>query len=1106
MHREISHADRAFQQESRLSLYLLTGLIGLIIAADLWPIVAAWLEGLGLVLPTWPNEFSGYRIALVAAMLGGARVLFGSLDSMLQGRIGADLALALATVAAVLLKEPLVASEIVFIGLLGECLESVTFERTQRAIRQLAELTPYRCWRLREGQEERILVSELQVGDHVVVKPGAKVPADGIVVAGRSAVNVAALTGESLPVDRAPGDEVLAGSLNQAGALTIEARRVAEHTILGRVIEMTARALQDKAPLERSADRLARMFLPAVLAVAFATFLVALGVAYWTSSRGEGASPGLAAAVRYAVYPALSVLVVACPCALILATPAAVIAALGRLAGTGVLIKGGSALERLATVDAFAFDKTGTLTTGKLELGDVLPVGEITQEELLRLAASAEQPSEHPLARLLVQEAARRGLVLDGVEDFLAHPGSGVYVKLPVGRVLVGNRRLLEEQGAVLPETILPLLERLDAAGQTVLLVWREGQIVGAIGARDQVRPGAGRVVEQLRALGIGRVAMLTGDRLAVARAVAAEVGIDEVQAELLPQDKADQIACWQQGEGEAPAVRVAMVGDGINDAPALARATVGLALGGSADVAAEAGDIVLMIAQGATRDPLQELPLLLRLARETVRIIRQNIVVFAFGVNALGIVLTAWLWPMLVPAQWYENGPIAAVIYHQIGSLLVLLNSMRLLWFGREETSPAWQRWQERARAVNDWLEKRFDLDEGFHWLGHHWRPILGGGVGLFLLAYALSGLCAIGSDEGALVRRFGRPVAGTLTPGLHWCYPWPIETVTRYRPERIETVEIGFRTEPGSKAIPGGRAWSSPHGGDGVRRDADEAVMITGDGNLLEVQGSVRYTIAEPHVFFFEVSQPERILRNAAESVLREVVAGVPMSDLLTRERGAFQREVLHRLEQRCRESRPGGLGLRLEGVALHDLHPPQEVVGAYHEVTRAMEMHDRLINQAQADRITRRREQEARSLQTVRQAEADRFEKVRLARARTGEFLARNAVRSRLSWRDEGELVWEAYELLAAGRPREEVRREYRERRKDLLERQAALTDFRLYWDSLTQALAGRSKVLIDADRLPGRRSLWLVPFEPFAVPGLPARPLPRGRQGGSGSEEP
>src|SRR5262249_10597721 len=385
-------------------------------------------------------------------------------------RIGADLALAIACVAAILIGEPLVAAEVVLIGMIGECLEGITFERTRRAVRGLLEVCPRRCWLLRDGQAVRVLTRALRICDPVVGKPGGGIPVDGIVVEGRSAVDTSALTGESVPADKGLGDEVLAGSLNQFGALTIEARRVSEHTVVGRVIELTARALKDKAPLERTADRLARYFLPPVLALAAVAFLGNV-LLHWSPlfRPADAARLSLAAAARLSVYPTLAVLVVACPCPLILATPAAIIAAMGRLAGTGVLLKGGSALERLATVSAFAFDKTGTLTEGRLELGDVLPLtpnpsppsgvggqssplspggrgvggeGAVTADEVLRVAATAEQRSEHLLARLITQQAAARGLPLDPVQDFLAHPGAGVTTTTAAGPVVVGTQRL----------------------------------------------------------------------------------------------------------------------------------------------------------------------------------------------------------------------------------------------------------------------------------------------------------------------------------------------------------------------------------------------------------------------------------------------------------------------------------------------------------------------------------------------------------------------------------------------------------------------------------------------------------------------------------------
>ena len=549
MHREISHVDSAFEQESHAPLYLLTAFLGLFICLDLLPLVAGWL---GITsIASWPRYWFGFQIAMIPAVLGGARVLYISLISLSEGRLGADLAIAIACIAAILIGEPLVAAEVVFIGMIGECLESFTFARTQRAIRGLVEVFPRRCWLLKDGQEVRVLTSEVQVGDRVVVKPGAKLPVDGVVIDGRSAVDTSALTGETLPVDKGPGDEVLAGSFNQFGALTIQAQRVAEHTVAGRVIELTARALKDKAKIERTADRLARYFLPVVLGLAVLTFGAAIFLTLFRSVA-QGRLDWIEI-LRRSAYPALSVLVVACPCALILATPAAIIAALGRLAGTGVLIKGGSALERLAVVSAFAFDKTGTLTEGKLELGEIAGLDGYSPDEILRLAASAEQKSEHPLARLILHEAGARKLELEPISDFLAHPGAGVTAQTSRGEIVVGTRRLLEEKGIHVTSEALALLEPFDAKGQTALLVACAGRILGVIGARDRVRPEAGQVLADLRALGISDIVLLTGDRAAVARALAADLRFSAVHAELLPEQKADLIARMASGGREPP-------------------------------------------------------------------------------------------------------------------------------------------------------------------------------------------------------------------------------------------------------------------------------------------------------------------------------------------------------------------------------------------------------------------------------------------------------------------------------------------------------------------------------------------------------------------------
>jgi P-type Cu+ transporter len=1096
MHREISHTDSAFAQESNLTLYLMTALLAALMALDLVPGFAAWA---GWPAP-WPRELLGYRFALVAAILGGIRVVYSSLSALFEGRIGADLALAIAAVSAIIIKEPLVAAEVVFIGMIGECLEAFTFARAQNAVRKIVEVFPLRCWLLRDGQEVRIFTREVQVGDRVVVKPGAKVPVDGIVIDGRSALDTSALTGESLPCDRGPGDDVLAGSVNQFGALTIEAKRVAEQTVAGRVIELTAKALKDKAGIERTADRLARWFLPVVLGIAALTFVGYLAY-FGTGLFRPAGTPrlGLGQAMVLSVYPTLAVLVVACPCALILATPAAVIAALGRLAGTGVLIKGGSALERLAALRALAFDKTGTITEGRLELGDIVSLCDLAPDEVLRVAAMAEQRSEHPLGRLLLQEAAQRKLSLGEQGEFQAHPGAGVTASTPDGTVLVGTRRLLEENGVTIGPETLAVLERLDAAGQTALLIARDGRLLGAIGARDRVRPEAAGVIEELRELGIEPIVMLTCDRAAAAHAVAHDLAFSEIGAELLPEQKAELIAELKARLGPArartrfgmSAATVGMVGDGINDAPALASADVGLALGGAGgtDIAAEAGDVVLM------GDPLRSLPLLIRLSRETVRIVRQNILWFAFGVNAVGIVVTAWLWPLLAPEGWFEQSPLVAVIYHQIGSLAVLLNSMRLLWFERSASSPWWIAIKGRFRDVDQWMSRNLDPGELGHWLEHRLRTVIASVVLMLLALWALSGLRIVAPDEVAVVRRFGR-ASEDLDPGWHWRFPWPVDDVTRVS-QQIRTVEVGYRVT-GGKQTPGALTWSSAHRRE--ERVPAEAMMITGDGKLLDLLVSVRYQVADPRVFLFEVKGGEEVIRSTAEAALRTMVAGRPFSELLTIGRGAFQREGLERIKLACDRYGTHGLGVQFDSLAIVDLHPPAEVVEAYHEVAKAMERRDRKVNEAHVRQTHTLRTAEAESEKIVAQARAGKLEKVQRAAAEKAAFLAQQQARGTLDFAQECHLFSDAVDAVLAGRSVVEVEAQRVRKRRDQLARQAALSDFRLYWEAAAKSLTGRDLILIDADNVRGQRQLLLFDPEQLRMPvPMWLRKPPAGEEG-------
>ncbi len=1042
MHREISHVDPILGRASQAGLYLLTLLVGSLLFLDLaWDPLALWLAPwLGVELPILDSGLTlfgtHWRFALIAAILGSARALYGALESLSAGRIGADLALAIAAVAAILINQPLVAAEVILIGLIGECLEAFTFDRTKRAITRLVELTPQLCWLIRDGEPVKTSVAELKAGDRILVRPGKRIPVDGVVVEGASAVDESVLTGESLPVEKGPGSEVLAGTLNQHGALIIEVKRIAEHTVMGRVLAITARALRDKAPLERTADRLARWFLPVVLSLALITFLANL---WWFRQEDGG--------WYKAVFPTLAVLVVACPCALILATPAAIIAALGRLAGSGILIKGGSALERLAEVNLFAFDKTGTLTTGQLRLGNIVVLApEVSPQELLRLAAAAEQRSEHVIAQTIVQEARNRGLTLPEVEHFESHPGGGVSATVQGQQVIVGNRRLMERHHLSLPGELETILSQLDAAGETALLVAQGGQVVGVLGVRDTVRPEAAEVLQELRRMGIHDIALLTGDRQAVAEAVARELEITEFHAELLPTDK----AAWlenQRRQGRRPA----MVGDGINDAPALATGYVGLALGGI-DVTAEAGDIVLL------RQPLASLPFLVRLARQTVAVIQQNIVWFAFVVNIVGVVLTAWIVP-----GWSEQArhasPIWAAIYHQAASLAVLLNAMRLLAFERTRDSAAVRRWRTYVSRFDTWLE-RLSFHEVSHFFLDHWKAVLGGTAGLIVLLYVASGIVVIGPDQIGIVRRFGRVLPEDLEPGLHFRLPWPLEKVTKIEPRRLRSLDIGFRA---FGPLAGELTWSAVHA-QGILRLEEEALMITGDGNLIEVKARVFYRPEDPRKYLFTVNDAEGVVRAMTEALLREAIAERAFADLLAGGREQVQQQVAGQLRQLLRGNQD--LGIAIDSVEVQDLHPPAQVVDAYYAVTRALSQREQMLVEAKSDSETSIAREKAAEYRVRSAAEAQRHAVVTQTEADRTAFLSLLASQ-RVGWISgfcfpiapgltpaqlNAQMI--AFDLL---REDPEVRNQ--------------LTTFRLHLEAAEETLKGRPKVIRD-DRWKGQ----------------------------------
>lgn len=551
--------------------------------------------------------------------------------------------------------------------LLGRYLEVLTRGRASEAIRRLMRLQPRRARVLRDGQEVEVSVEEVEAGDVLVVRPGEQIPVDGVVLDGYSAVDQSMITGESLPVEKKAGDEVIGGTLNKTGSFTFQATRVGRETALAQIIRLVEEAQTSKAPIQKLADFVAGRFIFWVHVLALATFFFWYFVGYdlWFSPQTRlmltpYALSG-ASAVGFAVLVSIAVLVISCPCAVGLATPAAMMAGTGKAAEFGILFKGADAVENLSKVQVVVFDKTGTLTRGVPSVTDLTAVG-LPEQEVLRLAASAEKRSEHPLGEAVVRAAQERGVELPDPEEFQAVPGQGVVAKVDGRQVLLGNRLLMARSG-VQVEELLAQAEALEAQGKTVMFVALDGRTVGILAVADILRETTPLAVQELRAMGI-RVAMLTGDNRHTAQAIARQLGMDHVLAEVLPQDKAEEIKRLQ-----AQGYRVAMVGDGVNDAPALAQADVGIAMGAGTDVAKETGHVVLV------KDDLLDVVAAFQIARATMGLVKQNLF-WAFAYNTAAIPLA---FGILYPFVHQIVSPELAAVLMATSSLSVTLNTQRM-------------------------------------------------------------------------------------------------------------------------------------------------------------------------------------------------------------------------------------------------------------------------------------------------------------------------------------------------------------------------------------------------------------------------------------------
>ena len=586
---------------------------------------------MGIELPVNP--------AWIPIIISGIPILYGALTALFcEKTISSELLVSTAIVASVAIGEIFAAGEIAFIMAIGEILEDITVNRAKKGISQLIKLSPQQGRKIIKENEkttEKIVpIEEIYKDDILRVLPGEMIPVDGKIIFGNSSVEQSIMTGESLPIDKTIGDEVFCGTVNCDGSIDIIATKIGEDSSLQKLIRMVKEAEENKAPMQRIVDKWAGWLVPAALIIAVAAYFI-------TSD----------------IIRAVTVLVVFCPCALALATPTSIMAAVGQAAKNGVLIKSGEALEKMGKVNCIAFDKTGTLTFGKLKISDIITTSSATENELLKLACSSEKRSEHPLGKAIVEHGKKQNVEFLEMEDFKMIPGKGIAAKIENNEIYFGNSRFLQEQGIILDENIESILENLRKQGKVSILVGKNRECIGIIALSDTIRPTAKEMVVKLKNMGT-RVVLLTGDHKQTADYFAEEVGIENVYSELLPAEKVTYIKKLEENGN-----KVCMIGDGVNDAPALKTADVGVSMASmGTDIAVEASDIALM------GDNIEKIPYLKKLSTATIKTIKFNITA-SMVINLAAIILSV---------MGLLN-PITGALVHNVGSVLAVLNATLL-------------------------------------------------------------------------------------------------------------------------------------------------------------------------------------------------------------------------------------------------------------------------------------------------------------------------------------------------------------------------------------------------------------------------------------------